>query len=243
MEGWEGEPVGLGWLVFTCWTLAAGGRGVRIRHMSAQNRSRRRLGALVVTSSLVLSGPPRSRPHRPRRLVRRGHQRGVRRRRQQRRAVHQRLHRADQQRQLAPVDLTGWSRPVRLGRRHHLAADDADRQHRRRAALPRPGGAGGGNGHAAADPRRDRQRSRCPPPPARSRWSPADRADLWRRLRTADRRASTSSATARANDFETSPAPGTVEHDLGRPHGRRRKDTDNNARRLRRRRTRSPRAR
>lgn len=43
-------------LLFTCWTLARPGAGVRIRDMSAQIRPRRRLGALVITSTLIASG-------------------------------------------------------------------------------------------------------------------------------------------------------------------------------------------
>lgn len=42
--------------VFTYWTLAGTCPGVRLRDMSAQIRPRRRLGALVITSTLIASG-------------------------------------------------------------------------------------------------------------------------------------------------------------------------------------------
>ena len=85
-----------------------------------------------------------------RRLARPRHQPGLRRRRQRRRDLHARLHRALQPRPTA-VALDGWSSSTRARRDATWRQHAADRLDRARPLLPRAGGAGAGGTTLAPD--------------------------------------------------------------------------------------------
>ncbi len=127
--------------------------------MSAQNRSRRRLGALVVTSSLVFTGAVVAVVAAPAdaasstvvitEVYGGGGNSGA-------PYTHDFIELTNNS--SAPVDVTRLVGPVRVRGGHDLAVTDADRQRSRRAPPTwsrRRQGAGGD--HAAADPGRDRQ--------------------------------------------------------------------------------------
>ena len=106
--------------------------------------------SLIASSAVALSVGRRRRRGR---LSRRRDQSGVRGRRQLRRDLHQRLHRA-----LQPRHRAGAARrldgAVRQLGGDDLGADPAQRHLAGGVVLPRPRGAGGGRDHAASNPRR-----------------------------------------------------------------------------------------
>ena len=136
-------------------------------------------------------------------------QRGLRRRRQLRRHVHQRLHRAAQPRRARPSSLTaGRCSTARPAGDRRLAGHAAHRHDRRPAALPGRGGDGHRRHRRPADPGRHRHDRDVRHHRQGRAGQRHDRADLQDAADcAADRRRSTSSATATAIDPRGPPPP------------------------------------